>query len=366
MIEGKKFVIAVHKTLSLSPLRFLKIKSFFNNDWQAVWQAKISDFQEAEIDKKGIEKFFMNREKINPDEEIEKLKKCNAKVLVRGDSDYPLNLENISNPPSVLFFRGEMKETDFPAIAVVGSRKVSSYGKRAIEKIVAEISFSGVTIISGLALGTDVLAQKCALKNGSRTIGVLGNGIDDIYPLQNKNFAEKFLAEERGIIISEYFPGAETRPENFPIRNRIVSGLAKAIVIIEAAEKSGSLITAQIAIEQNREVFAVPGEIFSTNSAGTNQLIFNGSAHPALNGKDILEICGFRDFEKKQIAKKEIPKTDIEHKILKLFESESKIHLDEIIRMSELQGHIVSSNVSILEIKGFLKHCGQQIYAKNF
>lgn len=185
-------------------------------------------------------------------------------------------------------------------------------------------------------------------------------------PLQNKYFAEKFLAENRGAIISEYFPDSETQPENFAIRNRIVSGLAKAVLIIEAAEKSGSLITAEIAIEQNREVFAVPGEIFATNSAGTNQLLFQGSAHPALNGKDILEICGFRDFAKKQKAKSQIPQTGVEGDILKFFESESKIHLDDLIRMSCLPGHVISSTVSILEIKGFLLHCGRQVYAKNF
>ncbi len=366
MDKNKKFAIAVHRAMSLSPIRFIKSKTFFRNDWESMWKAKISDLQEADIDKKGIEKFFTNRGEVDPDAEIEKLNKCGAQVIIRGDISYPVCLENIPNPPTMFFVRGEMRETDFPAIAVVGARKISSYGKRALEKIVSPLAMSGVTIVSGLALGTDVLAQKCAVENGSRTIGVLGNGIDNIYPFQNKFFAEKFLAENRGAIISEFFPGAETRPENFPIRNRIVSGLAKAVLVIEAAGKSGSLITAQIAIEQNREVFAVPGEIFSSNSVGTNQLVFDGSAHPALNGKDILEICGFHNFEQKQKAKTQIPQTGVESEILKFFESESKIHLDDIIRLSKLPGHVVSSTVSILEIKGFLKHCGRQIYAKNF
>ncbi len=366
MNKNLKFAIAVHRAMNLTSLRFTKAKTFFSENWENMWKSKISDLQQAGIDKKGIEKFFKNRKKINPDTEIEKLEKCGAQVIMHGDDDFPPGLKNIPSPPTILFVRGTMKDTDFPAIAVVGARKVSSYGKRAIKKIIDQITLSGVTIVSGLALGTDVLAQKCAIKNGVRTIGVLGNGIDNVYPVQNKSFAEKLLVENRGAIISEYFPETETRPENFPVRNRIVSGLAKAVIIIEAAKKSGSLITAQIAIEQNREVFAVPGEIFSTNSAGTNQLIFDGSAHPALNGKDILEICGFKDFAKKRTAKKEIPRTGVEHEILKFFESESKIHLDEIIRMSHLPSHVVSSNVSILEIKGFLQHCGRQIYAKNF
>ncbi len=365
MNEEQKYLLAVHKAMNLTMPRFLKLKSFFKNDWEAVWKAKIGDFMEAGIDKKGIETFFKKQPTASITKELGLMEKCGANILVYGEVNYPSQLENIAQPPAILFCRGEILESDFPSISVVGSRNITAYGKRALEKIVNEISSAGITIVSGLALGTDTLAQKCAIKNGARTIGVLGNGIDKIYPSTNATFGEKFLRDKEGAILSEYFPGVAPRPEYFPTRNRIVAGLSKATVVIEAAEKSGSLITAGMAVDFGKDIFAVPGEIFAKNSLGNNGLIARGEASVALSGEQILQDLGFKNLAEKKEAQKNIPQTGIEADVLALFENEKR-HIDELIRLAKFPGAVVSSTVTILEIKGLVKNLGNQIYVKNF
>ncbi|MCF7831053.1 DNA-processing protein DprA [Candidatus Gracilibacteria bacterium] len=288
-----KFLLATHRALNLTPTRFQKLQLYFKDDWEKVFKAQITELQQAGLDPKGIEKFLTSRENIIPYKEKERVDKCGAQVLIYGQDNYPENLKNIPFPPVILFLRGHLQEEDCPCISVVGSRDISSYGEMAIQNIVAKIAQKGITIVSGLAIGADTLAHRMALEHGARTIAVLGSGIDDIYPVRNKELAENFLRYGQGAILSEYLPGTPIRPENFPLRNRIISGLSQATIVIEAKEKSGSLITAQTAIDQGKEVFAVPGSIFAENSKGTNQLILWGGVHPALSGEQILEQLGF-------------------------------------------------------------------------
>ncbi len=361
-----KYILAIHRAMSLTFLRYTRLSQFFQGDWGGAFQSSISELQEAGIDAKGIENFLLTREKVNPDQELEQVEKFGIKVLLYGEDGYPSPLENMSTSPAILFCRGEIKETDFPSISVVGSRKMTTYGQMAIEKIVGEIAESGVTIVSGLAMGVDGEAHKIALKKGGRTIAVLGSAIDEIYPRQNFSLAEKILIENQGAIISEYLPGTESRPEFFPIRNRIIAGLSKATIIIEAAEASGSLITAQMANDQGREIFSVPGDIFSPSSAGANQIILDGTANPALSGTQILEDLGFDRIADQKKAKQEIPATGIEAEILKLFAEGEKVHLDDLMRNSQLPNATVSSNILILEVKGLVKNLGNQVYARNF
>lgn len=365
-MASSKHLVALHRGLSLTFNRFQKLNLFFEGDFKKAFNAKISDFQKAEIDIKGIEKFFASRDKIDPNKELSLLKKCNAKVLVFGQEGYPLPLQNIPSPPALLFVRGEIKETDFPALSVVGSRKISPYGKRALERLVGELTMQNVTIVSGLAFGADALAHQTALKNNCRTIAVLGNGIDEIYPQQNKLLGEEILEKNLGALISEYLPGTELRPENFPVRNRIVAGLSKGTLIIEAAQRSGTLITAQLANDMGRLVFAVPGEIFAKNSMGANELLYDGVAHPALSGSQLLEDLGFSSLAQKRSAIENIPKTGIEAEILKVFENDEKLHIDEIFRACPLQNPVISSNIMLLEIKGLIKNIGNQIYVRDF
>ncbi len=358
------FLVAIHRACNLTFTRYGHLKRFFNDDWERVWKSHISEWQKAGIDVRAIKSFFANRDKISPEKEVSLLQKCGAQILFCDAPEYPLHLRQIHNPPVLLFCRGDLQADDFPSVSVVGSRKLSRYGQRAAELIVGQLADSGVTIISGLAFGADLVAHRIALEHGSRTIAVLGNGIDTIYPATNKSFAERFISEHRGAILSEYLPGTECRPENFPTRNRLVSGLSRATIILEAATKSGSLITAELAIQQNRDLFAVPGEIFSKNSEGCNHLISIGNAAPALSGESILQTLSFHNLASKKSAKRALPATQNENLVLNIFDDHNELHIDEVLRLANLPKTVASSVVSILEIKGLLKNLGNQTYVR--
>jgi DNA processing protein len=361
--KNAMYLLALHRAMNITLSRWKKIKKFFATDLQKAYQANISELQAADLDAPAIEKLVAERSNISPQKEYDLLQKCGAGILLYGEKDYPLSLESISSPPAILFVRGTLSACDVPSLSVVGSRNISSYGRRVVEKIVREFAMQKITIVSGLALGTDILAHKFALEGGTRTIGILGNGIDKICPTQNRSIGEQILQQKKGAILSEYLPQTEARPEYFPIRNRLIAGISRATIIIEAAEKSGSLITAQMAVDQGREVFAVPGEIFSRNSVGTNKLILSGSASPALSGIEILEYLGIeRHLSQKQ---KPIPCTGIEADILRLFGVEEKLHINDLIRKATVPGSVVSSNIALMEMKGLVRHLGGQMYAKN-
>ncbi len=363
--QNLEFLLAVHRTVNLTFLRFSKLKEFFHHDWKSVWNGKINEWQQSGVDKLGIEKFFGNRKNIDPEKEGDRVKKCGAKILIYGEQAYPFPLLTISNPPTVLFIKGDLLETDFPSVSVVGSRGVSAYGRRVIEEIIGKIAESGITIVSGLAIGADTLAHKTALKNKSRTICVLGNGIDFVYPEQNQRFAEQIIREKKGAIISEYFPGESARPENFPVRNRIVAGLSKITIVIEAAEKSGSLITAQLALEEGREVFAAPGDIFSKNSKGTNTLLLKSEAAPLLSAQQILELLGISVLDSQKRMKQNIPFTDEEKEILELFGTEHRMHINELIQKSKYPSSAISSRLALMELRGIVKNVGNQMYIRS-
>jgi len=361
--DNINYLLAIHQTVKLSLPRFLAIKKYFKNDFKEAFNAPLNTWQNVAIDRKFIEKFFLKKKdvKVGIFENI--FEKQAIKIIIYGDENYPESLKHISDPPAIFFVRGEILPQDFPAISVVGSRKISNYGKRVMEHLLPPLISQGITIISGLALGTDALAHKIALENGGRTLAVLGNAIDKIQPNFNERLGKSILTQNKGAIISEYLPGSPTRPENFPVRNRIVSGLSKGVLIIEATERSGTLITARLAGEQNREVFAVPGDIFSSTSQGTNQLLFDGRAHPAISAEKILEILGFRDLKFQQKMQMQIPGSG-ETEILDLFPTSTAIHIDELIRKSHFSATEISSKLMILELKGLVKNLGQQMYVK--
>lgn len=359
----ESFLVAIHRACNLTFSRYQCLRSFFHDDWERAWNAKIGEWQQSDIDTRAIQSFFANRVKINPEKEMEKLLKCGARILCHGTAEYPESLLHIHNPPVLLFCRGTLSSDYFPSISVVGSRKISRYGQRAAEFIVGKLADEGVTIVSGLAFGADTVAHRISIEHGSRTIAVLGNGIDEIYPAANASFAEKFLSEQRGVLLSEYLPGTEVRPEFFPVRNRIVSGLSRATIVLEAAIKSGSLITAELAIQQNKELFVVPGEIFSKNAGGCNKLLVQGSATPVLSGEQVLQMLDFQFISSNKAVKQILPTTENETKILSAFENFSERHIDDLLRVIELPDSVISSTISILEIKGLMKNLGNNIYA---
>jgi DNA processing protein len=246
-------------------------------------------------------------------------------------------------------------------LAVVGARKYSTYGAQVTEKLIRELAFNKLTIVSGMALGIDTLAHTAAINAGGKTIAVIGSGLDqqNIYPSQNRYLADKIQAHG-GLILSEYPIGTMPLKHHFPQRNRIISGLSSATLVIEAAEKSGALITAFHALEQNREVFAVPGSIYSGTSEGTNRLISMG-AKLVTSAKDIIETLNLADAASYIENKKVIADTNEEKLILDRLSYEA-IHIDELKQLTKLDTSIINSTLTIMEMKGMVKNLGNMQY----
>ncbi len=291
-IVNKKYFNAFNCIDGIGPIAFKKLLVHFKSLKDA-WSADLIEFSRAGLSRSVIEQIKKQRPKINPDLEMEKLSRENIDLITVFDKNYPQLLKEIYAPPAMLYIRGQFKPKDKFSLGIVGPRKLSPYGKQITPLITAELSQSGLTIVSGLAKGIDTLAHQATIKSKGRTIAVLGSGLDkrSIYPYQNKHLAEE--VSQNGALISEYPIGTRPLAQNFPQRNRIISGLSLGILVIEAGEKSGSLITARDALEQNREVFAIPGSILSQNSTGSNNLIKMG-AKLVSQANDILEELNLR------------------------------------------------------------------------
>jgi len=275
--------------------------------------------------------------------------------IKNNDKCFPQILREIHDCPKQLYCRGNTELLNNNCFAVVGTRKLTSYGKEAAMMITRDLSHY-FTIVSGLALGVDAVAHRATLDAKEKTIAVLGSGADDanIYPNTNFRLARDILAND-GLIVSEYAPGTHATEFTFPRRNRIISGLSKGVLIIEADKESGSLITAKLAVDQNRDVFAVPGSIFSSKSLGPNKLI-QGGAKLVMSAGDILE-----EYDKipelfgkqKMAISTENP---VEQKILAILNENGKLHIDEIIRKTEEETSVVVSTLSMMEIRGIIEN----------
>lgn len=297
-------------------------------------------------------------------DEVEKqvtgLEKRGLSAVCYGDSDYPAVLKEIPDAPVVLYIKGTYQPEDRFGIAVVGSRKYSPYGEAITQKISGELASAGFTVISGMARGIDTFAHRSALASGGRTIAVLGSGLDVFYPAENKGLMEKIAAS--GCVMTEFPLGTEPNRENFPRRNRLISGLSMGVLVIEAAEGSGSLITASIALEQNREVFAVPGNITSANSAGTNMLIRQG-ARMVTRADDIIEelapvLKGFIRSE----TRREVELSAEEKGLCACMTCEPQ-HIDVISREIRLPVHKILDILLSLELKGVVRQSdGKRFY----
>jgi DNA processing protein len=351
-----QYFAALNRLEKLTPLRFLRLLKYFHDDAQRIWDAPEGEWIEAGIEPKAAFELANIKKTLNPDEELIKLEKIRVKILPITSEKYPSLLREIYDPPPVLLVRGEfpIPEDDF-GVAVVGSRAVSQYGKQVTVELTRPLAQAGVTIVSGLALGVDALAHQTALDFGARTVAVLGNGIDQIYPSSNRRLAEEIL-EKGGAIISEFSIGTEPTNYNFPQRNRIIAGLSRGVLVTEAREKSGALITASLALDANREVFAVPGSIFSETSAGTNRLIQQG-ARPITRAEDILEAMNFGNLLQKVQVQKVVANSPEEARILQVLKKEP-LHTDELIRLTALSVSKVSSLLSLLEMKGMVRNLG--------
>ncbi|MBW6441124.1 DNA-processing protein DprA [Patescibacteria group bacterium] len=354
-----KFYNAFNLIPQMGPLRFAKICAHFPS-LENAWQANLSEFQNAGIEFTIAEKIISKRKEISPEKEMAKLEKEEIKIITNDDELYPTLLREISSAPAILYYKGEIKKDEI-AISIVGSRKVSTYGMQVATKLSRDLAQNGITIISGMALGIDGIAHRECLKIKKRTVAVLGNGLDEksIYPASNRQIAKEII--KNGAIISEYPLGTPPLRQHFPARNRIISGLSLGILVVEAAQSSGTLITARFALEQNREVFAVPGSIFSKTSAGTNNLIRLG-AKLVTKVEDITEELNLNSlfgFEKiNQIN----PDNNEEAIILTNLSPDQPLHIDQLAKITKMNVTALAGILTLMEIKGKVKNIGGMRY----
>lgn len=329
--------------------------------------SKIHNVDLVELNKNGlINSSTYNRiRKSDYNSDIEQyldtLKKQKIKVMTIFDDCFPKKLLEIPDIPYVLYYKGDFSDEDLNAIAIVGSRKATAYGKWAAEKFSKELVEMGITVVSGMAVGIDTVSHRTALEFGGRTIGVLGNGLDSIYPRTNKKLFEDTI--NNGALVSEFSLGTKPLPFHFPMRNRIISGLSLGVIVIEAKKKSGSLITAHHAASQGKDVFAIPGNINSLYSEGTNLLIKDG-VKPLLDMDDILEEIHELQLLKTKNTSSEINDMDLSQTEKKVLNHlvEGPIHSDIIVLRSGLDIQTVISTLTILELKGIIKEMSSRIF----
>lgn len=349
--------VALSTYPQIGPERFRKLFDFFQ-DTALIWSAEADELIKAGLEKNIVLDFIEKRKKIEPKKELEKVLRENIKIITIQDENYPLALREIKSPPFVLYCQGYIKNNE-PGLAIVGTRKMTAYGKQAAIEISKNIASSGLCIISGLALGIDTVAHSSALEAGGKTIAVLGSGMDkkSLYPKENYNLSQKIISSG-GAVLSEYPPTSIARAYNFPLRNRIISGLSLGVLIIESQEKGGSLITAKYALEQNKKLFALPGSIYSKNSQGTNRLIKTGCAQPVTEPQDILDELGIK---KEAVFKKQKEYTKEEKILLNYLDKEPK-HIDKLVKLSGLSPSIMTSTLALMEINGLVINIGNMNY----
>jgi DNA processing protein len=349
--------IGMNMVKGIGPKSFKNALDHFGSAKEA-WEASPGSLYDSGMQKKRVESLLQFRASIDLNAIWAGLQEKNIRVLTWKDEEYPRRLRDIRQSPPLLYVRGEITPQDSWAVAVVGTRRITAYGKQVAEELGAALARSGVTVVSGLARGVDSVAHSAALKAGGRTIAVLGCGVDQIYPPENCNLAAKII--ENGAVISDYGIGTPPEAGNFPPRNRIIAGLSIATVVIEAGRRSGALITADFALDQGRDVYAVPGNIFLPNSAGPNRLIQQG-AFPLISADDLLQSLDLTMVTEHQVARQVLPANAVEAVLFNALEFEPK-HIDEIRIDVELPIEDVSAALSLMELKGMVRKVGGMKY----
>lgn len=342
----------------IGPVRIERLLNTFGSLRQA-WSAPRGDLATI-LESRPLSELMSARAAIEPERELEKLRTRGIEVVYPGHRQYPKLLLEISGRPSVLFVRGQLTPDDENAVAIVGTRRTTPYGRQAAEQIATELAHAGVTVVSGLARGVDTAAHRAVLAAGGRTVAILGSGVDVIYPGENRNLAEQII--ESGAIVSEFAPGTKPDAQNFPARNRIVSGMSLGTVIVEAPSRSGALITASFAGDQGREVFVVPGNIFSPASEGANALLRDG-ARLVRNGADILEDLGLLTSGGTAVSQMALPIDEKESRVLAVVGNEAT-HIDDVAEQARLTAAETGAILLTLELRGLLRNLGAQYYVK--
>lgn len=363
-LEQKRYWVALNMIPNLTPKKFHILLDNFSSP-EEIWNAPLEKLKEIPGFSESAQTFCAHRARMDVEKELEEIDKMGLQLMTLMDEAYPKALRSIDAPPPVLYLKGGYIDKDELAISIVGTRRPTSYGRLVAEKLAKELGERGFTITSGMALGIDTAAHKGALDAGARTIAVLGSGFKDIYPQENRRLMGQIAS--CGCVMSEF--SINTKPDKwtFPRRNRIISGLSRGTIVIEAPEKSGALITARLALEQGREVFAVPGNITSEKSRGTHRLIKDG-AKLIETIDDVLE--EFRDLKETLAGLAPRPSmaerpalSPLEEQIFKLLDYEP-IHFNDVVERSALSPSQVSFALLQLMMKSLVKELEGKRYAK--
>jgi DNA processing protein len=377
-----KYWVAFHQISGIGPATFTKLEARFG-DLETAWCASLTDLVAAGMPRKVAGATERFRDANEPDEVLGEIDRLGITPLHLRHDDYPAQLAETPAAPSVIYVKGKMLAADEPAIAVVGSRDATPYGLEMTRRLSYDLARAGVTVVSGLARGIDTAAHRAALEAGGRTMAILGSGLNRVYPQRNIPMAEKIT--ENGALFTEYPPGVSALPQHFPRRNRVISGLCHGVLVVEAAFKSGAMLTVNWALEQDRDVFAVPGSALSEKSKGTNWLIQQG-AKLTTTADDILEELNIeRTSVQSLVGNQETPTSSnksgefgenaldnlarennvlsIEHRVVDLLEKSSEpIHVDDITRTLGEAAAAVSSVLVMLELRG----AGRQVGSMQF
>ncbi len=323
---------------------------------ERAWRASAKELRSAGLDHGAVERLMEARQEVEPEHAIAALDEAGGRAIAWDDPGYPPRLREIADPPALLHVRGDLEQTPLdPAVAIVGTRRMSTYARLATERLAGDLARAGITIVSGMASGVDSVAHRAALETGGNTVAVWGTGLGHVFPSANRSLAREIA--DHGAIVTEYPVWMRGSAENFPQRNRIISGLVAGTIIVEAPFDSGALITARFAIEHNREIMAVPGDIFTLGSQGTNALIFRGEARAVTSAADVLETLGIQAGPTQLALGPVATADDDERPIADQLDATPK-HIDTMARAAGMPAHRVSAMLTMLELKGLARHVG--------
>ena len=353
-IADREALVALSQVTHIGPVRLGRLQDHFGS-LASAWNAPEATLRQV-LDERACRAVLTARQRLSPAEVTGNIARTGIAFATVLDDDYPRILREIPGPPPVLYFRGTLPAQDDPTVAIVGTRRATAYGREATARIASDLAAAGVTIVSGLAKGIDGFAHRAALDAGGRTIAVLASGVDVIYPPEHRQLAERI--EESGALVSDYPPGTKPDAPNFPARNRIISGLSLATVVVEAPSRSGALITVGFAADQGRDVYAVPGSILSSSSEGSNRLLRQG-ATPLTSAAELLEDLGLHPATSAEPEQTAFPMTDEERSIYALVTAEPQ-HIDELAYSAGLTISAASALMMMLELKGLVANAGAQ------
>lgn len=355
-----KYWLGFNYVSGIGPAKIQALLGHFGS-LERAWQATESQLRDIGFDVRAIQSLAETRRTFDLDRYTQQVEASKVGVLTWESQDYPGLLREIPAAPPLLFVRGVYEPVDRWAVAVVGTRRLSAYGRQVTRDLVAGLVNNGITIVSGLARGIDAVAHRTAVEEGGRTIAVMASGIDKVYPPEHRDLAHA-IVDGHGALVSDYPFGAEPESAHFPARNRLISGLSLGVLVVEAGEKSGALITAQYALEQNRDVFAVPGNIHSPVSVGTNRLIQQGGKL-VMRVDDVLEELNLKMAVDQQVAKAVLPETAEEAALIAQLSSQP-LHVDELGRLTGMPSSLISSTLTIMELKGMVQQVGGMQYVR--